>query len=369
MTDRIIIYNYGQGALLTESRIKRIDSKGYFALDAFSAETFDSCLKGGECDPWEYLRHLGENLNNTRLSVTLGGQCLIGTRCFADDTVSLFVEKLIENGVGIIRAYDALNDPRNLSVVIDTAKKLGAFVQAAMIYSENNLYSPAFFAGYASQLASMGADSISIFDPEARLTQSKARELIRAVKGSVEVPLAISSKSSRVTDTAFEEGVDMADLFYETEQDDEDILPGLKDEIERVRAEAGCPPLAYPISQIIKEQATLNCSSEKRYSSITDEFRALVKGCYGRSPLPTDQVFVSSICGADALVLVRPADMLAPELDSVRERVAQWYEQEEDILTLAVYGELAESFFEVRKARKYALDIPRADARLGIHTV
>ena len=113
----------------------------------------------------------------------------------------------------------------------------------------------------------------------------------------------------------------------------------------------------------------MNVLMGERYKMVTKEFVGVVRGDYGRTPAPIEQSFISKICGSDPLVLVRPADLIAPELDTLREKVAPWLEQEEDILTYALFEDVAEAFFERRKARKYGLDAPHADKINGVHTV
>jgi pyruvate/oxaloacetate carboxyltransferase len=235
-----------------------------------------------------------------------------------------------------------------------------------MIYAESKVHSVAFFAGYAAQLASMGADSICVCDPECLLTAQKVSELVTAIKGVVDIPLAISSVSEDVAKSASDAG---AEIIVICENNSLVYTSELADEISLIRSEVGLVPLASPVSEIIKSQAELNLLANKRYESVTNEFKALVKGCYGRTSVPIEQSFISSICGNEPLVLVRPADMIPPELNDIREKCAPWYEQEEDIITLAICGDEAIGFFELRKARKYSLDIPHANSKLGIHVI
>ncbi len=332
------------------------DLSGYRAIDVSNV-----CFGELEFDPWDTLRALRAYFGKTRLELTLCGQCLAGRRHYSDEIVDSFMAAAVENGIDIIRIYDALNDPRNLETAINSAKKYGAYTEVAMIYTESPVYSASFFAGYAAQLASMGADSLCICG----VTDADiARELVRSVKATLSVPLSVSASSAEICDAAAKAGAEYADIYNK-----EDLPSELCSEIELVRAESGYPPLAFPISEIITQQARLNLDSYERYAEISEDFRSLVLGKFGRTPAPIAQDFVSKICGSEPLALVRPADMIEPEYDLFREKVSPWFEQEEDILTYALLGDEAIRFFEHRKAKKYSLDMLHADPHKGIHTV
>ncbi len=148
-----------------------------------------------------------------------------------------------------------------------------------------------------------------------------------------------------------------------------DKLGEVLEEVPRVRAEAGYPPLVTPTSQIIGTQAVLNVIMGERYKMVTGEFKGMIRGEYGRMPMEIDADFRRSIIGDEKTVSVRPADLLLPELNTLREKVAPYLEQEEDVLSYALFEQVAVQFFERRKARKYHLDACNADAELGIHSV
>ena len=93
--------------------------------------TFDSCVRYLNEDPWERLRQIRKEVKNTKLQMLLRGQNLLGYRHYADDVVRAFVEKSVENGIDIIRIFDALNDVRNLQTAIQTTKEAGGHCQAA----------------------------------------------------------------------------------------------------------------------------------------------------------------------------------------------------------------------------------------------
>lgn len=150
----------------------------------------------------------------------------------------------------------------------------------------------------------------------------------------------------------------------------QELIPKILEEVNSVRQDAGFPPLVTPIAQIIAAQAFNNVifESNGRYSKVTAEFRSLIKGNYGICPGTVSETFRKRIVGSDEVVDYRPADMIAPEIDSLRQRVAPYSEQDEDLLTLALFEQQAIRFFEWRKQQKYKLDA-NANPTLGVHSV
>ena len=113
----------------------KLDSVGYWSLEAWGGATFDSCIRFLNEDPWERLRSLHKALPNTPIMMLLRGQNLLGYRHYADDVVDAFVKAAAHNGVGVFRIFDALNDPRNLKRAADAAKKTGKHVQMAISFA------------------------------------------------------------------------------------------------------------------------------------------------------------------------------------------------------------------------------------------
>lgn len=148
-----------------------------------------------------------------------------------------------------------------------------------------------------------------------------------------------------------------------------ELLPEVLAEVPRVRADVGYPPLVTPSSQIVGTQAVLNVIGGERYKMVTKEFKGIVHGDYGKTPLPIDEAFRKKIIGDEAPVTCRPADNLAPELDKLRAEIARYEEQEEDVLSYALFPEVSVKFFEKRKAKKYGIDATAANAALGVHSV
>ena len=149
-----------------------------------------------------------------------------------------------------------------------------------------------------------------------------------------------------------------------------DKLDEVLEEVASVRADAGFPPLVTPTSQIIGTQAINNVlfSNEGRYSRIAKEFKNLIKGEYGRCPAPINDNFKRKIIGDEEAIDYRPADKISPEIDSLRQRVAPYREQDEDLLSLALFEQVAIKYFDWRKQQKYLLDSNR-DPKNGIHAI
>ncbi len=132
-------------------------------------------------------------------------------------------------------------------------------------------------------------------------------------------------------------------------------------EVPRVRADAGYPPLVTPTSQIVGTQAVFNVILGERYKTVTKEFKGIVKGEYGKTPAPIDPEFRKKILGDEKPIDCRPADLIAPELDKLRAEAAKWSEQDEDVLSYAMFGQVAEKFFEKRRDKKNGIDSIHAD--------
>ena len=149
-----------------------------------------------------------------------------------------------------------------------------------------------------------------------------------------------------------------------------DQLNAVLEEVPRVRADAGFPPLVTPSSQIVGTQAVNNVlfAADGRYSRVTKEFRGLIRGEYGKCPAPIDPAFRKKIIGDLDPIDERPADSIPPEIETLRKKVAPYAEQEEDLLSLALFEQVAIKFFEKRKQKKYGID-GNADATLGVHSV
>lgn len=151
---------------------------------------------------------------------------------------------------------------------------------------------------------------------------------------------------------------DAMDKFY-------DVLK----EVPAVRADLGYPPLVTPTSQIIGSQAVLNVLSGERYKIVTKEVKGLVAGEYGKTPCEIDDSFKKRILGDRQPVTCRPADLLPDALPGIRKEIAKYIEQEEDVLTYALFNQPALDFFKKRQLRKYGYDENYSDAASMTHYV
>ena len=141
------------------------------------------------------------------------------------------------------------------------------------------------------------------------------------------------------------------------------------EEVPRVRADAGYPPLVTPSSQIVGSQAVFNVIGGERYKMVTKEFKGVVRGEYGRTPVEISPEFRKKIIGNEKPIDCRPADEIPPELDKLREAVKPWAIQDEDVLSYALFEQVAVKFFESRKAKMYNLDSQNADFENKVHNV
>ncbi|SDM73977.1 oxaloacetate decarboxylase subunit alpha [Acetanaerobacterium elongatum] len=436
-----------------EPILEAMDEVGFYSVEAWGGATFDSCLRFLNEDPWERLRVIKKRMPKTKIQMLFRGQNMLGYRHYADDVVDYFVKKSVDNGIDILRIFDALNDIRNLETSINAAKKMNAHVQGAISYTTSEVHTVDYFVNYAKQLENAGADSICIKDMAALITPYAAEELVLALKKNVKIPIQMhthytSGLASMALMKSIEAGADVIDTAmsplalgtshaptesmvaalrgtpYDTGLDlkkldvvrahfaklrEKYLASGLLDpkmlgvdantliyqvpggmlsnlnsqlkqagkidlfeevlaEVPRVRRDSGMPPLVTPTSQIVGTQAVFNIINGERYKMVTKEFKGLVRGEYGRTPLPIDPEFRKKIIGDEPAIDCRPADLLEPELDKLRAEVpASLLEQEEDVLSYAQFGPVAIKFFEQRRAEKYGVDAAHADAANSVH--
>ncbi len=148
-----------------------------------------------------------------------------------------------------------------------------------------------------------------------------------------------------------------------------DKLQEVLEEVPRVRADAGYPPLVTPSSQIVGTQAVYNVIMGERYKMVTKEFRGVIRGEYGKCPMPIDPDFRKKIIGDAEPITCRPADLIKPELDEIRAKAADYIEQDEDVLSYALFEQVATKFFEQRRAAQLGLDTENSDSEKKIHVV
>ena len=147
----------------------------------------------------------------------------------------------------------------------------------------------------------------------------------------------------------------------------EDKLPEVLAEVPNVRADCGYPPLVTPSSQIVGTQAVYNVIMGERYKMVTKEFKGIVRGEYGKTPCPIDPEFRKKIIGDETPIDCRPADLIEPELDKLREECKVWSQQDEDVLSYAQFGQVAVKFFENRMNKQHGVDAQHLDQQNKVH--
>ncbi|WP_347487584.1 acetyl-CoA carboxylase biotin carboxyl carrier protein [Desulfoscipio sp. XC116] len=410
--------------------VEKLDTVGYHSLEVWGGATFDVCLRYLNEDPWERLRTLKRYIKRTPLQMLLRGQSLVGYQHYPDDVVEAFVFKMVENGIDIIRVFDALNDIRNMETAMRAGKKAGAHVQASVVYTVSPVHTIEHYLETAEKLAEMGADSICVKDMAGLLTPYQAYELVsrlkqkpglpvqlhshyigglalatylKAVEAGVDVidtaavPLAFGASQPPVETvvralqgTSYDTGLDMRLLFdiagyFEElreqkgkdrgvtrindmrvfehqvpggmitnlvsqlkEQKAAHLLPQVLEEIPRVRRELGYPPLVTPTSQIVGTQSVLNVLTGDRYKLIPGEVKAYIQGLYGKPPASLDEAVARRVLGDKQPVTCRPADLLEPQLEKIKSETRGLAQSDEDILSYAIFPQIAKRFFEAR---------------------
>ncbi len=419
-----------------------LDSIGYWSLEVWGGATFDACLRFLNEDPWERLRTLRKHLPNTKLQMLFRGQNILGYKHYADDVVEQFCRKAIENGIDVIRIFDALNDPRNLEAAIKYTKKYGGICEPAISYTTSPVHSEDYFVKLAKELVQMGADTICIKDMANLLLPYDAYSLVKRLKSEVDVPIHLHTHNTSGTGDmtylmAMQAGVDIVDtalspfgngtsqpateplvatlkgherdtgldlnalseaakhfrtvfdrmkkeglisdkslrvdtntLLYQVpggmlsnlisqlkQANAEDRYYDVLAEVPRVRKDFGYPPLVTPTSQIVGSQAVLNVLMG-RYKSFTKESKGLLRGEYGRLPGEVNEEVRRKAIGDAEVITCRPADLLEPELEKYRSEIKDRIRQEEDVLSYALFPQVALKFFDVRDAAEAAKNAP-----------
>lgn len=140
-------------------------------------------------------------------------------------------------------------------------------------------------------------------------------------------------------------------------------------EVPKVREDFGYPPLVTPTSQIVGTQAVMNVLNGERYKTVTKESKGLLKGEYGKLPGTPNPEIVKLIVGDEKIITHRPADDLKPEYEKYKAEIQEYYEQEEDVLSYALFPQVAINFFKWRKAQKYGVDSSVYDKETNVHPV
>ena len=219
----LVLRDAHQSLLATRMRLddmlpiaKKIDDAGYWSIESWGGATFDSCIRYLGEDPWERIRALKKAMPNTPQQMLLRGQNLLGYRHYADDVVEKFVERAHKNGVDVFRIFDAMNDVRNLETAIKAAVKVGAHAQGTISYTVSPVHTLDMWLTLAKQLEELGCHSICIKDMAGLLKPYDAEELIKALKETVSIPIAMQCHATTGLSTAtyqkaIDAGIDMLD--------------------------------------------------------------------------------------------------------------------------------------------------------------
>ena len=196
--------------------LEKLDKIGYWSVECWGGATFDACMRFLNEDPWERLRTIKKYMPSTKLQMLFRGQNILGYKHYADDVVEAFVAKSIENGIDVIRIFDALNDKRNLEQAIKSCKKYGGICEPAISYTESPVHNEEYFVNLAKDLESMGADVICIKDMANLLLPYDAYSLVKKLKENVKVPIHLHTHNTTGTGDmtllkAAEAGVDIVD--------------------------------------------------------------------------------------------------------------------------------------------------------------
>ena len=203
---------------------QKMDSVGFFSMEVWGGATFDSATRFLAEDPWERLRTFKSLMPNTKLSMLLRGQSLVGYRNYADDVVDKFVERSAENGIDIFRVFDALNYEPNLERAAAAVKASGKHLQLAICYTISeggrmggDIYNLDYFLSKARSFRDMGADSICIKDMGGLLAPYDAFDIVTAIKSEIDLPLQLhahytSGMASMSALKAVEAGLDILDV-------------------------------------------------------------------------------------------------------------------------------------------------------------
>ena len=179
-----------------EPILGEIDRAGFYSVECWGGATFDVCLRFLHEDPWERLRKIRKKLPNTKLQMLLRGQNLLGYKPYPDDVVRRFVRAAVNNGIDIVRTFDALNDLRNLKVAIEETVKAGAMASGAISYTTSPVHTLDKYVAEAKELAQMGVGSICIKDMAGILSPKDAYDLVAAIKDAVDLPLVVHTHST-----------------------------------------------------------------------------------------------------------------------------------------------------------------------------
>ena len=195
---------------------EKLDKVGYWSMESWGGATFDSCIRYLGEDPWDRIREIKKVMPNTPQQMLLRGQNLLGYRHYGDDVVRKFVDRCAENGVGVLRIFDAMNDMRNLQTAVDQTVKVGQHAQGTISYTVSPVHTTELWIDLAKQIEDMGAHSLCIKDMAGLLQPYVAYDLVTKLKAAIDIPIQLHAHATTGLSTAtilksIEAGIDRVD--------------------------------------------------------------------------------------------------------------------------------------------------------------
>ena len=325
--------------------VDKMDKVGYHSVECWGGATFDASLRFLKEDPWERLRKFRDGFKNTKLQMLFRGQNILGYRPYADDVVEYFVQKSAANGIDIIRIFDCLNDLRNLKTAVKAANKEKVEAQIALSYTLGDAYTLDYWVDIAKKIEEMGANSICIKDMAGLLTPYKATELIGAMKEAVDLPIQLhthytSGVAPMTYMKAVEAGVDVIDTA---------ISPF---------ALGTSQPATEVMVETFKGTPYDTGLDQKLLAEIADYFRPIRDEALDSGLLNPKNLGVN----IKTLLYQVPGGMLS-------NLTSQFKEQDEDVLSYALFPQVATDFFKYRQAQEKKVDEKAADTKNGAYPV
>ena len=179
-----------------EGILDRMDQAGYHSIECWGGATFDACLRYLHEDPWERLRIIKKHMKNTKLQMLLRGQNLLGYRHYSDDTVRRFVRASVENGMDIVRIFDALNDLRNIQTAVEACLEAGGHAQGTICYTISPIHNLEMYVGLAKEIERMGCQSLCVKDMAGIMSPKECFDLVTALKQAISLPVFVHTHAT-----------------------------------------------------------------------------------------------------------------------------------------------------------------------------
>ena len=391
--------------------LETLDSIGYYSLECWGGATFDACMRFLGEDPWERLRTIRKHVKHTKLQMLFRGQNILGYKHYADDVVDAFCAKSIKSTkkyggqveatlsytmspihneayfVKLAKELEemgadmiCIKDMANLLLPMDAYSLVKALKETVSVPIHLHTHNTSGTGDMTLLMAAYaGVDIVdTALSPMANGTSQPATEsLVATLKGTVrdtgldlgkmsDAAVHFRQVAQRLQDAGILDPkvlrVDTNTLLYQVpggmlsnlisqlkQAGKEDKYYDVLAEIPRVRKDFGYPPLVTPSSQIVGTQAVMNIIMGERYKVFPKESKAMLKGEYGQLPGQVNpEVRAKAGIAPEDVVTCRPADLLEPELEKYRQEFRGLAKSDEDVLSLALFPQVAPKFIEKR---------------------